>query len=525
MNKIFLLLGIFCLSFLNIFAEDGKKNEYMILANRQVVQDSAWNRVVKALQEKHAGAALAVFEQSPAEALDQLREVFPRYVAVVELPENLHRDYIIDLNCMSRNIDDDIYADFLWGIITGYDAEAALRMVNDATEPLVVKTAVSTITELSSAKWFDRYAWVDDHEKGLWGEKPEAGKKVKTYKIPLNQTLQKFVDIYEACDPDLVVTASHATQRNLEMPYSVGNIKAEGGKLYADFKDGKRFLNESGKRRVYLPIGNCLIGDMARTKNSMAAAWMNSAHASAYVGYVVPTWYGRNGWGGLKYWLTTPGRYTLAEAFYLNQQDMLYQLNEWRPELRYSRYFGDNYHWVRMERKGVEKEGSRGYLTYVVHTAGQPVKGIETKTLPNGECEVVVSFQVGNRQGLTKDEKGFFHDRDVLVFYGDPLWDVRLQEIPKENDFAVTMEKKDGQCIVTITTDKHFSLERMQGDHFKEEHVGNLPFSYFFPERLKNPRLAEGQEWKAAVDENFLLLYNPGFKPGKTYQVVLDIDE
>ena len=60
---------------------------------------------------------------------------------------------------------------------------------------------------------------------------------------------------------------------------------------------------------------------------------MNSAHASAMAGYVVPTWYGRNGWGGLKYWLTTPGRYSLAEAFYLNQQDMLHQIDSWDPEL------------------------------------------------------------------------------------------------------------------------------------------------------------------------------------------------
>lgn len=64
----------------------------------------------------------------------------------------------------------------------------------------------------------------------------------------------------------------------------------------------------------------------------------------------------------------------------------------------------------------------------------------------------------------------------------------------------------------------------MQGDDFKKEHVLDLPFSCFFPKRLNNPRLAKGQTWEAAVDENFLLIYNPDFYPNSKYEVVLEID-
>ena len=85
-------------------------------------------------------------------------------------------------------------------------------------------------------------------------------------------------------------------------------------------------------------------------------------------------------------------------------------------------------------------------------------------------------------------------------------------------------EIKGKKCKITITTHDNFSLKRMAGDDFKKEHVLDLPFSYFFPERLKNPRLAEGQTWKAVVDENFLLIYNPEFEPSKTYTVILDIE-
>ena len=65
----------------------------------------------------------------------------------------------------------------------------------------------------------------------------------------------------------------------------------------------------------------------------------------------------------------------------------------------------------------------------------------------------------------------------------------------------------------------------MAGDKFKQEHVLDLPFSYIFPERLVNPRLAEGQNWDAVVDENFLLVYNPEFEPNSTYEIVIEIGE
>lgn len=166
-----------------------------------------------------------------------------------------------------------------------------------------------------------------------------------------------------------------------------------------------------------------------------------------------------------------PGRYSLAETFYLNQQDMLHQIDSWDPELCRKPF----------------PYGPEGFA----------------------EEDLAKASEVAGRE-LTVDELGFFFDRDVLAFYGDPAWNVRLKELPEENDFTVTASNEGGQYVLTVTTSENFSAERMAGSHFKEEHVKDLPFSYFFPERLKNPRLAEGETWDAAVDENFLLIYNPG---------------
>ena len=475
--------------------DDRTKSNYLVIASEGVMQDAEWAEVANAIATKH-NADIVTFTAEPREALPQIIEAYPRYVAIVDKPENIGSEYVMELHRMCREMDDDIYGDYLWGIITGYNAKAAMKMVNNSTEPLVIKDAVATIMELNSAKWFDNYAWVDDHTRGLWGYKNGRNAEIVTSMVEKEQVLDKFCELYEAYDPDLIVTAAHATQKNLEMPYSLGNLKPRDGKLYSEniFTGEERFINESGKRRVYTAVGNCLIGDMNNTAESMAAAWMNGSNAATMIGYVVTTWHGRSGWGALKYWVTNPHRYTLAEAVYLNQQDLLHQHNAWTPGLLNEPY---NY-----------CDGFWEELTTAAERLSQ---------------ELDREVDIDSAQDW--DMMGFWHDRDVLAYYGDPKWSIMLQSVDSERDYNITSTINKGKCIITITTNANFSLERMQGDKFKQEHVLDLPFSYFFPERLKSPRLAEGQEWEAVVDENFLLVYNPNFEPNSTYEIVIDLAE
>ena len=491
MRRLFICL----LALVSVSCSDVKVDDsYVVAVSRAVAEDKPWADVAEALRLKHS-ADVVVYESSPCELLDTLRSLNPRYVAIVEKPENIGRDYIIDFHHTSRDVDEDIYADFMWGIITGYDAEAAMRMVDNSTEPLLIQDAVATIMELNSAKWFDNYAWVDDHTKGLWGEKRGRHAEIKTDTVAPEQVLRKFTDLYAEFDPDLIVTAAHATQKNLEMPYSLGNLKPRGGKLYAEdrFTQEEWDLRNSGKRRVYAAVGNCLIGDMNNTKESMAAAWLSGSNASTMIGYVVTTWHGRNGWGALKYWVTNPSRYTLAEAVYINQQDFLHQQNEWYPQLINEKY--------RYEDKFME----------------------ELTTAANRLSEVL-GREVDLNNAEDWDMVGFWHDRDVLVYYGDPKWQINLQSVAGDEDYSVEGFMRDGKYVVKVVTGENFSLEKMRGDKFKQEHVLDLPFSYIFPKRLSSPRLTEGQEWEVALDENFVLVYNAEFEPNSVYEIVIDIE-
>lgn len=472
------------------------KLDYVVITSDSILGDKDWSLVVNELVSFHDSKVIS-YKDSLHEVLDELRECCPRYVAFVEKPNNINRDYVICINQISRLVDDDIYTDFMWGVITGYDASSALKMVTNAYEPFVIRTCISTIKELEDGRWFDRFAYIDDHNIGRAGRKKSPNDKVEKYdiedkiKIPEGceknfrrnwstspDLLGEFYKMYNEYNPDLIVTASHATEYNLEMPGSLGDIIPDNGNLYANFPSGKKKLMESSNRKVYLPIGNCQIGNIDNTIKSMAPAWMKSANLSAFVGYVVPTWHGRAGWGTLKYWITTPGRYSLSEALFLNMQDILYQLNEWDGSLITDDFNHNDW------------RGSFNKL----------------------------------ESNFSMDQQGFFYDRDVLVYYGDPAANIRLNEIEDESDFNVSMELKDGKGIITIKTNSNFDLKRMKGNDFKKEHVLDLPFSYLFPIRLNNPRLSYPQDWNIALSKDFMLLYDVVFEPNMEYVIYLDVD-
>ena len=480
-NKVIFSL-LFLLFYSVSFAQD-----YAVVANKNLKDDAEWNQVISFLQNKY-DAPVFYYKDAPAELLDSLKKYTPRFVAFVDKANFINASYIMELRRLSRQVDDDVYADYLWGVVTGYDAQAAMQLIQNAEKPLVVKSALSTIAELRSAKWFDRYAWLDDHEEGLCGIKNSKNDSVSVSRFNPTESLQKFYDFYKTYDPDLMVTSGHATERNLEMPFSHGNIKSKNGKLYAAFPEGKEYLVESGKRRVFLGAGNCLMGNVRNNPNSMAIAYITSGNATAMAGYVVTSWYGRAGWGTLKYWLYSKDL-TLAEAIFLNEQDMLHQMNAWH----------DKFNLVNFP-----------YAKSEAHLAGEMKK-----------AKAVIQGGLGI-ESPTKDHLGFLYDRDVFAYYGDPKAEILLNN--QNKDYSVSYKTHGKNCVITIKTSKDFSMNRLKGEGFKQEHVKDLPFSFFFPKRLKKPVLKTEVKGDVLLDEDFILIYNPEFKAGEKYKITLEVE-
>lgn len=484
MKSIYLFLIVFLVFSIAGWAQ--AKNGYVVAASEAVKADAAWMKVVDALVKKHK-ADVIFYRENISELLGSLRDLRPRFVAFVEKPERLDREYVMNGHRISRQVDEDIYADYLWGIITGYTAEDAMRLVDRSRKPFFIRTALNTTCEMSDGRYFTRFAFMNDGSDGAgrWGEKNETMPETRHYQTGKWNILDKWVEKYKELDPDLLVTSSHATERNLEMPFSVGNLKADGGRLYADFIK-REYLDGTAHPRVYFAAGNCLIGNVDRDPNSMAVGWLSGMNATSMIGYVVTTWYGRNGWGGLKYWTANAGRLTLAQAIYLNQQDMLHTEHSWYPEML---------------------------------TVDYPFAAGDF----GADAEFKKKFKEATGSEPTKDQKGFVHDRDVVVLYGDPAWDVKMQS-PDPAGYRVDFKVRAKKCIVTIKTNEHFNGELMRGGKLKQVHVSDIPFAYYFPRRVQRPRLARGQAWEVAVAEDFLLVYNCDFEKNKTYTIVLDID-
>ncbi|MFA5714026.1 MAG: hypothetical protein WC960_07645, partial [Bacteroidales bacterium] len=287
--------------------------------------------------------------------------------------------------------------------------------------------------------------------------------------------------------------------------FSKGNLRSLDGQLYADFGI-PCFLPQHRNPRVYFAAGNCLIGNMERSPQAMAAAWLSGGGATSMIGYTVPTWYGRAGWGALKYWIANPGNLTLAQANYLNQQEMLYILDQWDPEFN-------------------------------------QMNPDITSDLSTSGFKVAAERELGYK--LDKEKLGFFHDRDVLCFYGDPAWDVRVKDYLNPPAYTTTFSNKSrrggaAEFQVVVKTDKSYKPEKVKGAGIKEIHVEDLPFAYFLPQRVENisgVTLVERGVGKGAnreipladrrvvINRDFILIYNPPFEAGKEYIITLKTEK
>ncbi len=485
-----------------LFLICGKANgsDYVVLVGKKVLSDQEWRKVADRLVEIHQ-ARMVEYDTYTSEALPLLKKLAPRYVAVVEKPECIDRKFVMDLNRMSRKVDDDIYGDFLWGIITGYDAGAALKLVERALTPQTVSSAwCLRDNDLRNGKYFDRMGLTDS--EGFWYEKDEKTDTVARYSYQESpeKLLEQMLEWVKTNEPGLI--SYQIEEAYNQMPLLAnknGMVVPRGGKLWL----GEQRLDLGKHSRIFTTQKRM---DSYGTRDNISVALLNDGQVTALLGPTTYTFHGRGEWGTLKYWLTDAGRFTLAEAHFLNLQDMLEHLQQWNPRLLDEQCPYDD------DPIGMVKNCYAFYSDF------------EKKAKENPE----------NANAIL-DMFGYLYERDIWVYYGDPCWDVRAKALSDDQPYRISSRIKKTKCIVTIQTSASFSWERLCGDlctsydSFKDLHcsVGDLPICYFFPERLKNPRLASKQRHNldVTVNKDFLFVRNAYLEPEKTYEIILEVDE
>lgn len=386
-----------------------------VIISRRSAEADGWKQVASAVRTFHrdAGVTRHVFEESPLELKDILAEEHPRHLVLVAAPDELNRALFLDLHRLCRGLDDDPWPDFEWGILTGRTWESAMRQVV-TREPLVIRKAAG-VASLDVEPFEEAFCW-DETFPGRSVRKHSDGRVVtRSGTAPL--TMPGIISTLNDFEPDFFFSSGRATQHDWRVGYDfrAGAFKVEDGRLVGVTLDGERLPVDSRNPKVWLAAGNCLLGDVDGI-DSMALAILDSASATQFVGYSGRTWHGRAGWGTADWFLSDPGRWTLSEAVFFNQVQLIDELREIDPALttldlgdfapREDPIFGDT----------------------LRETWGQ---GVE--------------------EPVFQRALGHLWDRDVLVFYGDPSWEARLAtDRPLwKSDFELNEEA--GTCRVTLT--------------------------------------------------------------------------
>jgi len=431
------------------------------VVSRHTFEDPDWNKVVVTLTAKYDVATVITWSESVTESLTRLREEHPRYTCFVATPAEAGRQFVADVHCLTRRFDSDPYTDTLWGILTGFDANNA-RQIATHNIPLTV-SRVSSGTEIAlemcrEGLWYDELV---QHKKV--SRKP--GSTVSEEHGPADTTEALAATLTDQTT-DLFVTSGHATERDWQIGfrYRNGHFRSSEGRMSGVTTTGEQFEIRSNNPKVYLPIGNCLMGHIDGP-NAMALAWMNNVGVRQMIGYTVLTWYGYGGWGVLDYFVEQPGRYTLTEAFHANHHALVHRLDT--------------------------------YYDNVVSTEVAPGAGNIPTTAPNDR---------GRSLHLTPfDSRGLLWDRDTVAFYGDPAWSARMAPLPCS--YGQELMVAGGTYTLTITPQRgNRSFEPVNTNGSQR---GGRPVIAFLDHRITDVKVIAGSELEPVITDDFILVPNP----------------
>lgn len=436
---------------------------YAVVVQEEVHGEAGWKAVCNALVKKHAGAGLVTWKEDLEEALPELQAKHPAFTCFVAPCTRAGPEFVASVHRLTRRFDDDIYTDTRWGILTGYDAEAALELAR-FDEPIEVRR-VSSGTEFAM-EMVEEGVWYDELVEGKTVAKKGGAKEAAEGECP-SDTTKLLAETLTDWNADLFITSGHGVKRGWQIGfrYRNGNFKSEGGKMFGRDTSGGEFEIRSDHPRVYLPIGNCLIGCI-EDEHAFAIAMMKSVGVKGMIGYTVPTWYGYAGWGCLDMFLEQPGRYTLNGAFLANHHALVHRLETSFPGAM----------------KHEPAPGSRVRMKEVLSAAGG---------------------KMGVKAG---DAAGLLHDRDVVGYYGDPALVARMKARPCAYDQELVI--KDGVYTFTVSGKrggKSFAPVNTNGSQ-----RGGRPIVEFLPGRVNDIKVIEGEEWGPVITDDFILVPNPG---------------
>lgn len=442
LRKFILLTAmLICVSFAEAAPEpDGS---YVVVAREATAADAGWSKAISKLRHKYE-ADLVLYSDAVMSTRDELAKRMPNYICFVAHPSHADRDFVVAVHRLTRELDSDPYTDAIWGILTGFDHSDALRIAS-RRKPFHIKRVLGGTSALPLGP-FPAGIKYDEGKKGGRQVKSEGG-GVVSEDFPADST-RGLVQGLNEFKPDLFMTSGHATTKDWQIGYAYrdGKFICMNGQLMAQDTRGRLYTINSPNPKAYLPAGNCLIGKIP-SRDCMAAAFIHTAGVDQMFGYTAVTFFGYMGWGIKDYFIGYRDHYTLAESFFFNNQALLMKLRRNYPEA-----------------------ADMDFQHYDNHMISRNAQ----------------EHRLSDRELL-----GLLWDRDVVGFYGDPAWDVRVPN--RNNAWAWTLSRKKRQWTLRIEANR-------SGKWL------NRPIAVPLPVRLENIEIDEGRNLNPLITDNFVLL-------------------
>lgn len=339
---------------------------YVVCLSNSTFQDTSWACVIEALKSKYR--ALVVTYTGPPfsnSVRTTLSQIMPRYICFVAKLSELSENYVRQAHQLTRVLDADPYGDCIWAIVTGYEPADALRMVR--ADPLTVRKGLLK-TAGGWLEYLPEGTYHSEGDNGTMWVKPFCGTIDKTQTGPGDDTLPVVREL-NTNTVDIMVTSGHAREHEWQLHYpnpdGEGFLRCHNGQLYGIDARGRRYNINSTNPKIYYGPGNCLIG-LVKSNNSMVPGWLHTGGAVQFCGYVISTWFGYMGWGISDYFIKLQDRFTFAEAFFLTNQALLFDLQKHTP--------GINPRGLAFDRDGIVLYGDPAYDARIESCANtQPI--------------------------------------------------------------------------------------------------------------------------------------------------------
>jgi len=353
LTRVVLLACLLCFAAMPAMAQWTMQRDsfrYAIVVKEETYLDPEWAEVVDTLSSKYSGMVFT-YVSDIDETQSDVGAYAPDYLAIVAKWNDANAAFVTSVWQYHRALDSDPYGDAIWGIITGFHVEDAMRIVTGPAGFDVI-TVLGGTTSCDLIHYPQGIA-TSEGTYGLYYTKALNDPNVVEHTDGPTDRTEWLVTCLNADTVDIFVTSGHGASYQWQLHYptagdegffrSYGSI---GCQAVGVPKTGDFIPINSVNAKIFFGLGNCDIGKIT-TYNSMALGWLHTAGAYFYTGYVIPEGSVSQQHGGTKAYFERQTHYTWPEAYFLANQALYYDKYNGTPgaagapDLNGSALYGD----------------------------------------------------------------------------------------------------------------------------------------------------------------------------------------